>query len=45
MVYGSPVRSVGSEDEDDDLFPNSEKDVGDDVIMNWARVCIFSFCI
>ncbi|KAK4761765.1 hypothetical protein SAY87_029649 [Trapa incisa] len=33
----SPVRSVGSEDEDDDLFPNSEKDVGDDVIMNWAR--------
>ncbi|XP_031373072.1 uncharacterized protein LOC116188080 isoform X2 [Punica granatum] len=33
----SPVRSLASEDEDDDLFTNSDKDVGDDVIMDWAR--------
>lgn len=34
---------MGSEDEDDDLFPNSEKDVGDDVVMDWARVRYFAF--
>ncbi|XP_022157514.1 uncharacterized protein LOC111024191 isoform X2 [Momordica charantia] len=33
----SPVRSMVSEDEDDDLFPNSEKEFGDDLIMEWAR--------
>ncbi|KAK3405159.1 hypothetical protein EUGRSUZ_K01409 [Eucalyptus grandis] len=33
----SPVRSVGSEDEDDDLFPNSRKDLNDDVMLEWAR--------
>lgn len=29
---------MASEDEDDDLFPNSEKEFGDDLIMEWARV-------
>ncbi|GAV84174.1 DENN domain-containing protein [Cephalotus follicularis] len=33
----SPARSVASEDEEDDLFPSSEKDFGDDLIMEWAR--------
>ncbi|OMO98698.1 hypothetical protein CCACVL1_04100 [Corchorus capsularis] len=35
----SPARSVTSEDEDDDddLFMNSEKDFGDDLIFEWAR--------
>ncbi|XP_011656756.1 uncharacterized protein LOC101209770 isoform X1 [Cucumis sativus] len=35
--YGSPARCMLSEDEDDDLFPNSEKEFGDDLIMEWAR--------
>ncbi|KAF5741809.1 hypothetical protein HS088_TW10G00815 [Tripterygium wilfordii] len=33
----SPVRSMASEDEDDILFLNSEKDFGDELIMEWAR--------
>lgn len=33
----SPARSMVSEDEDDDLFPNCEKEFGDDLIMEWAR--------
>ncbi|XVE78005.1 hypothetical protein DITRI_Ditri13aG0109400 [Diplodiscus trichospermus] len=35
----SPARSLTSEDEDgdDDLFPNHEKDFGDDLILEWAR--------
>ncbi|KAF8007236.1 hypothetical protein BT93_K1284 [Corymbia citriodora subsp. variegata] len=33
----SPVRSVISEDEDDDLFPNPQRDLNDDVILEWAR--------
>ncbi|KAK9280897.1 hypothetical protein L1049_003788 [Liquidambar formosana] len=33
----SPVRSMGSEDEDDEGFLNYEKDVVDDMIMEWAR--------
>ncbi|GMJ09037.1 hypothetical protein like AT2G20320 [Hibiscus trionum] len=35
----SPARSLASEDEDedDDLFPNTEKDFGDDFILEWAR--------
>ncbi|KAI4349327.1 hypothetical protein L6164_009929 [Bauhinia variegata] len=32
----SPVRSVVSEDEDD-LFPNNERDYRDELIMEWAR--------
>ncbi|KAL5796436.1 hypothetical protein ACOSQ2_001256 [Xanthoceras sorbifolium] len=33
----SPARSIASEDDDDDLFSNCEKDFGDDLIMEWAR--------
>ncbi|XP_021911214.1 uncharacterized protein LOC110825059, partial [Carica papaya] len=33
----SPARSIASEDEDDELFANNEKDFGDDLIMEWAR--------
>ncbi|XP_038716859.1 uncharacterized protein LOC120010208 isoform X2 [Tripterygium wilfordii] len=33
----SPVRSMASEDEDDLLFSSSEKDFGDELIMEWAR--------
>ncbi|KAL4352946.1 hypothetical protein GQ457_06G028530 [Hibiscus cannabinus] len=35
----SPARSLASEDEDedDDLFPDPEKDLGDDFILEWAR--------
>ncbi|KAK1559708.1 hypothetical protein Q3G72_017478 [Acer saccharum] len=33
----SPARSMASEDDDDDLFSNCEKDFGDDLIMEWAR--------
>lgn len=32
----SPVRSMTSEDDDDD-FSNFEKDLGDDLIMEWAK--------
>ncbi|XP_022991951.1 uncharacterized protein LOC111488447 isoform X1 [Cucurbita maxima] len=35
--YGSPARSMASEDEDDDLFPNCEKEFDDGLIMEWAR--------
>ena len=31
------------EDEDDDLFPNHEKDFGDDLILEWARVSFLLF--
>ncbi|KAK3193332.1 hypothetical protein Dsin_024642 [Dipteronia sinensis] len=33
----SPARSMASEDDDDDLFSNCEKDFGDALIMEWAR--------
>ncbi|KAL5562026.1 hypothetical protein UlMin_031773 [Ulmus minor] len=33
----SPARSMTSEDDDDELHPNSEKDYGDDLIMEWAK--------
>lgn len=33
----SPVKSMTSEDDDDELFSNYEKDFGDDLIMEWAR--------
>lgn len=33
----SPARSIASEEEDDEFFSNYEKDVGDDLIMEWAR--------
>ncbi|XP_031250200.1 uncharacterized protein LOC116108064 isoform X1 [Pistacia vera] len=33
----SPARSMASEDEDDDLFPNHEKEFVDDLMMEWAR--------
>lgn len=34
---------MGLEDEDDELFANCEKDFDDDLIMEWARVSLFSF--
>ena len=34
---------MASEDDDDDLFSNCEKDFGDDLIMEWARVSLFLF--
>lgn len=33
----SPARSMASEEEDDEFFSNNEKDLGDDLIMEWAR--------
>ncbi|XP_028116435.1 uncharacterized protein LOC114314171 isoform X1 [Camellia sinensis] len=33
----SPARSIGSEDEDDEIFFYHEKVAGDDIIMEWAR--------
>ncbi|KAK9206438.1 hypothetical protein WN943_016714 [Citrus x changshan-huyou] len=33
----SPARSIASEEEDDEFFSNYEKDLGDDLIMEWAR--------
>ena len=33
------------EDEDDDLFSNLEKDFGDDLILEWARVSFLLFLI
>ncbi|GMY06195.1 denn domain-containing protein 5b [Fagus crenata] len=33
----SPVRSMASEDDDDEFFMNSDKDFGDDLIMEWAK--------
>ncbi|KAL6968133.1 hypothetical protein U1Q18_033936 [Sarracenia purpurea var. burkii] len=33
----SPVRSMGSEDEDDDIFLSHEKEVGAEIILEWAR--------
>ncbi|KAJ6403653.1 hypothetical protein OIU84_011955 [Salix udensis] len=33
----SPVRSMVSEDEEDELFPDHEKDFGDDLILEWAK--------
>ncbi|WCJ38232.1 DENN (AEX-3) domain-containing protein [Euphorbia peplus] len=33
----SPARSVGSPEEDEELFPNCEKDLDDGLIMGWAR--------
>lgn len=33
----SSVRSMVSEDDDDELFPDHEKDFGDDLILEWAK--------
>ncbi|KAH7836510.1 hypothetical protein Vadar_002237 [Vaccinium darrowii] len=33
----SPIRSTGSEDEDDEIFLSPEKQAGDEIIMEWAR--------
>ncbi|XP_052211443.1 uncharacterized protein LOC127814175 isoform X2 [Diospyros lotus] len=33
----SPVRSIGSEDEDDEIILSREKEAGDEIIMEWAR--------
>ncbi|KAF5179359.1 DENN (AEX-3) domain-containing protein [Thalictrum thalictroides] len=33
----SSVRSMGSEDEDDEVSPFSDKNVGDDAMMKWAK--------
>ncbi|KAM7271491.1 hypothetical protein ACFE04_030705 [Oxalis oulophora] len=33
----SPARSMIFEDEDDDVFENREKDLGDELVMEWAR--------
>lgn len=44
MVYfffGSSARSVTSEDEDDDFLFSNERDVGDEVVMSWAKVTDF----
>ncbi|KAF7818482.1 DENN domain-containing protein 5B [Senna tora] len=35
--FRSPVRSMVSEEEEDDLFAINEKDYGDDLLMEWAR--------
>ncbi|KAF5459436.1 hypothetical protein F2P56_023381 [Juglans regia] len=34
----SPVRSIASEDNDDETFANGVKDFGDDLMMEWAKV-------
>ncbi|XP_065873315.1 uncharacterized protein [Euphorbia lathyris] len=33
----SPARSIGSVDDDEELYANCEKDLDDDLIMGWAR--------
>ncbi|XP_059626112.1 uncharacterized protein LOC132269098 isoform X2 [Cornus florida] len=33
----SSVKSIGSEDEDDEIFLSHEKDAGDKMILEWAR--------
>ncbi|PON54584.1 DENN domain containing protein [Trema orientale] len=33
----SPARSMTSEDDDDELFSNFDKDLGSDLIMEWAK--------
>lgn len=33
----SSVRSMVSDDDDDELFPDHEKDFGDDLILEWAK--------
>ncbi|KAG2719371.1 hypothetical protein I3760_03G263500 [Carya illinoinensis] len=33
----SPVRSITSENNDDETFANGDKDFGDDLIMEWAK--------
>lgn len=43
FLIGSPARSITPEDDDDENFSNCEKDFGDDLIMEWARVSKFSF--
>lgn len=39
VIAGSPVRSMASDDEDD-LFSCTERDYGDEFLMEWARVSI-----
>ncbi|KAH9785117.1 UDENN domain-containing protein [Citrus sinensis] len=36
-LFRCPARSIASEEEDDEFFSNYEKDLGDDLIMEWAR--------
>lgn len=43
MTFGSPIRSTGSEDEDDEIFLSPEKQAGDEIIMEWARVGFLCF--
>lgn len=43
VLFGSSVRSTGSEDEDDEVFSNHDKDIGDESVMEWARVSWFVF--
>ncbi|KAE9460746.1 hypothetical protein C3L33_07349, partial [Rhododendron williamsianum] len=37
LTFGSPVRSMASEDEEDEIFLSPEKQAGDEMIMEWAR--------
>ena len=37
LSFGSPVRSMASEDEDDELFINREKDFDDEFDGKWLR--------
>lgn len=34
-----------SEDDDDELFSNFDKDLGDDLIMEWAKVSIYLYFV
>uniref|UniRef100_A0A2N9EK12 UDENN domain-containing protein n=1 Tax=Fagus sylvatica TaxID=28930 RepID=A0A2N9EK12_FAGSY len=36
-LFRCPVRSMALEDDDDEIFMNSDKDFGDDLIMEWAK--------
>lgn len=40
LTFGSPVRSMASEDE---IFLSPEKQAGDEMIMEWARVGFLCF--
>lgn len=43
LTFGSPVRSMASEDEEDEIFLSPEKQAGDEMIMEWARVGFLCF--
>lgn len=34
---------MASEEDDDDVFSNFEKDLGDDLIIEWAKVSLLYF--